>query len=68
VSVRVLLDENMPHKLRIALDGCDTYTALEYEQDMRGRRIGVISLSAPHWRFVKRHVDDRERPITIIVR
>jgi hypothetical protein len=29
---------------------------LEYEQSMKDRRIAVISLSAPHWQFVKDHV------------
>jgi len=28
---------------------------LEYEQSMKDRRIAVVSLSAPHWHFVKDH-------------
>jgi len=87
VSFRVLLDENMPHRLRIALAEFDTFTVqymgfsglkngellkeseaagfdvlitgdktMEYEQDLSGRRIAVVSLSAPHWQLVKPHV------------
>jgi putative NIF3 family GTP cyclohydrolase 1 type 2 len=86
--VRVLLDENITHKLRLALTGFETFTVqymgfaglkngellkqaeasgfdvfitgdktLEYEQDMRNRKIAVVSLSAPHWQIVKPHVD-----------
>jgi len=29
---------------------------LEYEQNMKDRRIAVVALSAPHWQFVKDHV------------
>ena len=29
---------------------------MEYEQDMRNRKIAVISLSACHWQIVKPHV------------
>jgi len=29
---------------------------LEYEQNMKDRKIAVVSLSAPHWRLIKDHV------------
>ena len=29
---------------------------LEYEQNMRHRRIAVVALSAPHWQLVKDHI------------
>jgi hypothetical protein len=29
---------------------------LEYEQNLSGRKIAIISLSAPHWPLVKDHV------------
>jgi hypothetical protein len=85
--VKVLLDENIAHKLRLALADFETFTVqymrfaglkngellkqaeasgfdvfitgdktLEYEQDMRNRKIAVVSLSAPHWTLVKPHV------------
>jgi hypothetical protein len=30
---------------------------IEYEQDMRGRRIAVVSLSVPHWQFLQPHLE-----------
>ena len=88
MSIRALLDENMPHKLRLALSGFDTFmvrylgyrglrngdllkqsesagfhvfltgdNTMEYEQEMRGRRIAVISPSVPHWQFLQNHVE-----------
>jgi hypothetical protein len=82
------MDENLPHKLRLALNGFDTFTVqymvygglknggllrraeengfdvfvtgdktIEYEQDMRGRRIAVVSLSVPHWQFLEPRVE-----------
>jgi hypothetical protein len=87
VSFRVLLDENMAHKLRRGLAAFDTATVqyigfgglkngellsaaeaagfavfvtgdktLEYEQDMKGRNIAVVALSATHWPIVRNHV------------
>jgi len=84
---RVLLDENLPHKLRLDLHEFDTATVqyvgfaglkngellreaeasgfevfvtgdktLEYEQNLQGRRIAVVSLSAPHWALVEPQV------------
>ena len=42
-------------------DGFDVFVTgdktMEYEQDMRGRRIAVISLSVPRWQFVQHHVE-----------
>jgi hypothetical protein len=86
--MRVLLDENMPHKLRLALTCFDTFTVqymnwgglrngellrraeeegfdvfvtgdktIEYEQEMRGRKIAVVSLSVPHWQFLQYRVE-----------
>jgi putative NIF3 family GTP cyclohydrolase 1 type 2 len=85
--VRILLDENIAHKLRLVLADFETFTVqymgfaslkngellrqaeasgfdvfitgdktMEYEQDMRNRKIAVISLSACHWQIVKPHV------------
>ncbi len=86
---RVLLDENLPHKLRRALHEFETATVqymgfaglkngellreaeaagidvlvtgdktLEYEQNLQGRRIAVVSLSAPHWALVEPQVGE----------
>jgi hypothetical protein len=30
---------------------------LEYEQNMAGRNIAVVALSAPHWSIIKNHTD-----------
>ncbi|MGA7238564.1 MAG: hypothetical protein WBY44_22975 [Bryobacteraceae bacterium] len=88
MSLRVLLDENLPHKLRLALNRFDAFTVqymgygglkngellkqaeedsfdvfvtgdktMEYEQDMRGRLIAVVSLSVPHWQFLQPRVE-----------
>jgi hypothetical protein len=85
--VKVLCDENMPHKLRHSLEEFDTCTVqyigfaglkngellnateaagfdvfvtgdktLEYEQNLNGRKIAVVSLSAPHWRLIKPYI------------
>jgi hypothetical protein len=85
--VKILLDENIAHKLRLALADFETVTVqymgfaglkngellrqaeasgfdvfitgdktMEYEQDLRNRKIAVISLSAPHWGIVEPHV------------
>lgn len=85
--MKVLLDENIAHKLRLALADFETFTVqymgfaglkngellkqaeasgfdvfitgdktLEYEQDMRNRKIAVVSLSVPHWPRVEPHV------------
>jgi hypothetical protein len=87
-TVRILLDENMPKKLRQSLFAFEVFTtqyagfgglkngellnaaeaagfdvlltgdrSLEYEQNMAGRKIAVVAISAPHWRVVKDHVD-----------
>jgi hypothetical protein len=85
--MRVLLDENVAHKLRLAIKNHETFTVqfmgfsglkngellrqaetsgfdvlitgdktLEYEQDMRNRKIAVVSLSAPHWPLLQPHL------------
>jgi hypothetical protein len=85
--VRVLLDENLPHKLRAHLANHDTATvaylgwgglkngellksaeeagfdvfvtgdrALEYQQNIMGRKIAIVSLSAHNWPLIKHHV------------
>jgi hypothetical protein len=87
VNVRVLLDENMAVKLRLALSQFETATVrymgfaglkngellnaaelagfdvlitgdktLEYEQNLRGRNISVVALSAPHWPLVQPYI------------
>jgi hypothetical protein len=84
---RVLLDENLPHRLRVALPKHEAFTAVyagfggykngallqaaeeagfdvlvtgdisfEYQQNMTGRKIAVVSLSANSWQIVKHHV------------
>jgi predicted nuclease of predicted toxin-antitoxin system len=85
--VRVLLDENLPHKLRTHLAKHETVTVgylgwgglsngelldaaevagfdvlmtgdrtLEYEQNLEGRKISVVSLSSNNWPIIKNHV------------
>jgi hypothetical protein len=85
--LKVLLDENMPHKLRLTLSEHDVSTAvfigfggykngkllaaaeeagfdvlltgdlsLEYQQNLTGRRIGILSLSANSWRIVQNYI------------
>jgi hypothetical protein len=84
---RVLLDENLPHDLRLVLSEFDVATVrymgwagltngelltaaeaagfavfvtgdrtVQFEQNMAHRKIGVVSLSAPHWPLVKNHI------------
>ena len=52
----MLLDENMP--LRGCWIRCSDHgdKTIEYEQNMSGRKIAVVSLSVPHWQFVKPHI------------
>ena len=85
--MRVLLDENLPHKLRGHLAQHETATVaylgwgglkngellkaaedaafdvfvtgdrkLEYQQNLAGLWLAVVSLSAPNWPIIKRHV------------
>ena len=85
--MKVLLDENIAHRLRPALASFNPATVqylrfgglkngellnaaeavgfdvlvtgdktLEYEQNLKGRGIAVVSLSAPHWPLVKNHI------------
>jgi hypothetical protein len=85
--LKVLLDENMPHKLRACLKEYEAATAvfmgfggykngallraaeeagfevlvtadlsLEYQQNMTGRKIAVVSLSANSWRILQRYI------------
>ena len=82
--MRVLLDENMPHQLRVHLSGHEVSTAvyagfggfqngalltaaedagyevlltgdlsLEYQQNLAGRKIAIVSLSANSWRILQ---------------
>lgn len=92
--MRVLLDENLPHKLRGFLLDHDTATvaylgwgglkngdllkaaedagfdvfvtgdrALEHQQNVRGREIAIVSLSAHNWPIIKHHVAKIARAI-----
>jgi hypothetical protein len=85
--VRVLLDENLPHKLRACISQHEVTTvayagwgglkngellkiaeeagfevfvtgdrALEYQQNITGRKIAIVSLSAQNWPIIKHHV------------
>ena len=85
--MRILLDENLPHKLRAHLANHDTATvaylgwgglkngellkaaeeagfdvfvtgdrALEYQQNIKNRKIAMVSLSAHSWPLIKHHV------------
>lgn len=85
--MKVLLDENMPHQLRLHLPDHDVFTAvyvgfggfkngellkaaeaagydvlrtgdlsLEYQQNIAGRKIAIVSLSANNWRIVQNHI------------
>lgn len=36
---------------------------LEFEQNLKSAKIGVVSLSAPHWPLVRHHVDQIARAI-----
>ncbi len=85
--MRVLLDENLDHRLRKQLGSHDVFTAsylgwdgfkngqllraaeddgfdvlvtgdrtLAYEQNLTGRRLAIIVLSAVEWRIIKDHV------------
>jgi len=85
--VRILLDENLPHKLRGYLPHHETATVaylgwgglrngellraaadaafdvfvtgdrrLEYQQNLAGLRLAIVSLSAPNWPIIKHHV------------
>ena len=38
---------------------------LEYEQNLSGRKIAIISLSAPHWPLVKNHVAEIAEAVRI---
>jgi len=89
--VRILLDENLPHKLRRALgqrnvvtvdymnwnglkngallrtaeqSGIDVLvtgdTTLRYEQNLQGRSISVVVLSAQKWTILRDHMDSIE--------
>jgi len=85
--LRVLLDENLPHKLRKYLAHHETATVaylgwgglrngellkaaedaafdvfvtgdrtLEYQQNLAGLRLAIVSLSAPNWPIIKHHL------------
>ncbi len=87
-AIRILLDENMPKKLRQSFSAFEVFTSqyagfgglrngellsaaesagfnilltgdksLEYEQNIAGRKIAVVAISAPHWRIVKDHIN-----------
>jgi len=85
--MKVLLDENMPHQLRVHLSGHEVSTvmyvgfggfkngallkaaedagydvlltgdlSLEYQQNLKARKIAIVSLSANSWRIVQNHI------------
>jgi len=85
--VKLLLDENIPHKLRAHLSSHETITvaymgwgglkngellkaaddagfevfvtgdrSLEYEQNVTGLKLAVVSLSAHNWPIIKNHL------------
>lgn len=85
--MKVLLDENLPHKLREHLTEHEVVTAvyvgfggfkngallkaaedagfdvlvsgdlsLQYQQNLKERKIAIVSLSANNWQIVKNHV------------
>ncbi|HEY1949141.1 MAG TPA: hypothetical protein VGG97_19190 [Bryobacteraceae bacterium] len=86
--MKILLDENMPHKLRGHLANHETVTAvyagfgglkngflltaaedagfdvlvtgdlsLHHQQNLSGRMLAIVSLSAISWRIIESHVD-----------
>ncbi len=48
-----LLDQTEAAGFDVLVTGDKT---IEYEQNMKGRKIALVSLSAPHWPLVKFHV------------
>jgi hypothetical protein len=72
--VKVLLDHNLPHKLRTNLGKHEIVTAshmaedsgievfvtgdrsLADEQNLLGRRLAIVALSANNWPIIKDHV------------
>ncbi len=54
----VLLDAAEEAGFEVLLSGDQT---IKYEQNMRGRKIGVISMSDKHWPIVKRLRAGRRR-------
>lgn len=92
--MKVLLDENVPHKLRKSLAHHDVVTvlymgwsglkngnllraaedagidvfvtgdkAMSYQQNIIGRRIAVVTLSAHNWPIIKRRLREIADPV-----
>jgi predicted nuclease of predicted toxin-antitoxin system len=92
--VKVLLDENLPHKLRSSLahhevmtvahlgwsglkngdllevaeaSGIEVFVtgdrALTYQQNVTGRKMGIVTLSAHNWPIIKHYLSEIARAV-----